>query len=78
MRKGLAGHMHFEHQKWYPKSSLPPISKSKASQLSVKDVLRSPFQELLRTSLTDFWDLILTELRFAWDLYESSYLLCKF
>lgn len=76
--KKIGSNIHFEHQIWYPKESHKKISASSASMQSVKDVLRSPYLELLRTSLTDFIDPVEAEIRFTCDLYGSSNLHCKF
>ena len=76
--KKIGSNIHFEHQIWYPKESHKKISASSGSMQSVKDVLRSPYLELLRTSLTDFIDPVEAEIHFTCELDGRSNLHCKF
>ena len=70
--------MKFEYQIWYLKESHQNFSASRASMQSVKEVLRSPFQELLRTFLTDSKDPVEAELHLSSRLYGDFNLHCKF
>jgi hypothetical protein len=50
VKKVLAGYIHFEHQKWYAKSSLPQISKKGVPVISQRCSENYVNSELLETS----------------------------